>query len=302
MKALRPIRHVGRLAAAIILLTALSASAWHHEGHHLITVAAVKALPPTLPQFFRDGAATMAHMSVDPDLGRDRLLPQLREAESPEHFIDYELLQGKPLPKNRYAYIGLLQELKVEPSRIGFLPYALAEWTQRLTMAFAEHRRWPDNPHIQAKCLLYAGILAHYSGDLHQPLHTTIHYNGRAGADGRPGRTGIHSKMDDLLYRFSIADAAVPADSVKAYEDLFGSIVAELHASHALVDRVYELERLLPGVKEDKPLDPALHTFALERARAAAAFTASLMLTAWEDSAAIKLPGYLDRVEQDGAP
>ena len=294
---------IAALALAMLLAFQRTSRAWHHEGHHLITRAAVAALPESVPAFFRgrNAGERIAHLSIDADLGRDRLLPQLREAESPEHFIDYEYLQGKPLPPHRYAYIGLLQELKVEPSRAGFVPYAVTEWTQRLTMAFAEHRRWPDNEHIRAKCLFYAGQLAHYSADLAQPLHTTIHYNGRIDALGRGGRTGIHSKVDDLLYRFTLEDLAIAPGpgAVTTYDNVMAGVIAELLASHALVDRVYELEPKLPDVKEQVDLVPEVRAFALERGRAGARFTASLYLTAWENSAALKLPGYLDRAEQD---
>ena len=76
------------------------------------------------------------------------------------------------------------------------LPYSIAEWTQRLTIAFAEHRNDPENPHVRAKCLVFAGILSHYAADLHMPLHTSIHWDGRddAGAMSSSGVYYYHLK------------------------------------------------------------------------------------------------------------
>src|SRR5581483_6890740 len=96
------------------------------------------------------------------------------DAEGPEHYLDSELLKDRPLPPTRYRFIALCAELNLDPSKVGLVPYAIAEGTERLAIAFAEHRKWPQNPYIQQKALVYAGRLAHYSCDLCMPLHTTI--------------------------------------------------------------------------------------------------------------------------------
>ena len=53
-----------------------------------------------------------------------------------------------------------------------------------LAVAFAEYRKWPDNPMIQHKCFLYAGFLAHYAQDMCQPLHLTINFDGLGNPTG----------------------------------------------------------------------------------------------------------------------
>jgi hypothetical protein len=290
------------LVIALVIILAAQADAWHHEGHHLIALAAVRALPDKpggVPRFFRDGAATIAHLSIDPDMMRNPAAPRLSASIAPEHYIDVELLQGRKPPKLRSQYVRMLGELKVAPDQAGFLPYALTEWTEALTIAFAEHRKWPDNPHIRIKCLVYAGYLAHYAGDLHQPLHTTIHFNGRA-VDGKSPNSGIHAKVDDLLHRFKLDDIEVDREKLRGFDDAFASVLAEIDASHKLVDKVYELEPLLPGVKQKVELDPKVRAFALERAAASTKLTATLMLTAWEKSAKVVIPAYMDRAAQDG--
>lgn len=278
-------------AATVVVLASGMAFGYDGLGHHLAARAAVAALPGEMPGFFRAGAAGIANASMDPDIFRLNELPQIKNAEDPEHYFDMELLKGQTLPALRYQLLDLCVQEKIQPRKLGMLPYALAEWTQRLTVAFAEHRRWPDNPHIQAKCIVYAGILAHYAADSSVPLHTTIDFDGRALEGGKSPRSGIHAKVDALIQKLPVERAEV-ASRVKpeAYGKLWPAILRQLDRSHSLVDKTYELEPLLPGREEPLPADPKVTAFARDRLAAAAAFTASLYLTAWRDSASLKFP------------
>lgn len=175
------------------------------------------------------------------------------------------------------------------------VPYAIVEWTQRLTLAFAEHRRRPDDPHIRARCLVYAGFVAHYAQDLCQPLHATIHFDGRA-QNGVSPRTGIHRRVDDLLGKTPLVEAEVLADvEPVVFEALMPAVIEELYRSNALVDRVYEMKDDFPPTDGTWRPTPAVLDFARDRLRASAGLTASLYLTAWENSARITLPDWLDR-------
>jgi len=287
-------RHAGRgrllaVGAAALLLLIWPAWGWYGPGHNRATRLAGASLPKELPAFFAAGIDTVAHCSHDPDLFRLRAQPALRDAEVPEHFIDLELLDGADLPTKRSEFVALCQRKRLAPAKVGFVPYAVVEWTHRLTAAFAEHRKWPANPHVRAKCLVYAGLLAHYAQDACQPLHTTIHYDGRAKADGSSPRTGIHARVDALL-----AEAPPPAAKARAtaYKDLFSAVAAEVKRGHALVGKVYDLEKDLPAAGKPAPADSPAAAFARERLAACAAFTASLYLTAWRDSAKLALPDW----------
>ena len=76
-------------------------------------------------------------------------------------------------------------------------------------------------------------------------------------------------------------------------------MLAEIDRSHALVERVYELAGAIPAGDGPLPADSPVAPFAAERMRAAARFTASLYLTAWKDSSAIKLPAWYKRPPED---
>jgi len=292
------------LATAAAWAIPQGAWAWHGKGHHRATRLAVSALPKEMPRFFLDGADTAAHCALDPDLFTKPIGPKdLHAAESPEHYFDMERLEGAPVPPGRYDLLSLCGKKGISPSKVGLVPYAITEWTRRLTVAFAEHRKWPDNPHVRAKCLVYAGICAHYAQDLCQPLHTTIHYDGRVGKDGVSPRSGIHMKVDALLGKVP-ADAKVRlgAKGPRPFTDLFPAVVAELKASHALVDRVYALEKSLPAYADPLPAKGAVAEFTLERLRASVSFTARLYATGWQDSAGIKFPKWHVRPADAAAP
>lgn len=271
-------------------------SAWHGPGHTRATRLAGAGMPKELPAFFAGGVETIAHCSHDPDLFRLRAQPELRDGEVPEHFCDLELLEGAELPPTRYAFVQLCVRKGLKPEAVGFVPYAVVEWAQRLTIAFAEHRKWPKNPHVRAKCLIYAGILAHYAQDACQPLHTTIHYDGRANKDGTSPRSGIHAKVDALLQKVR-KDRKLLARDLKpvAYDKLLPAVAGELRRSHALVNKVYELEGQFPDLDKPIPAGSAVEAFAVERLKAAANFTTSLYLTAWRGSAALELPQWHKR-------
>jgi hypothetical protein len=284
------------LILAVAAGLALPAAAWWPQGHSILTEAAVRALPEEVPAYFREGHGLAAHLAQDPDVAKNRDAPNAQDAETPEHYIDWELLGGRTLPTTRYAFLRLCAEAKLDPKAIGTLPYSVTEWTERLTLAFAEHRKWPENPHIRTKSLVYAGILAHYAGDLCMPLHCTIHFNGRARPDGTSPNSGIHARVDSLIEKVGLKPADLAREQKpEAYPRLLPAVLAEIERSRALVDRVYELEAKLPPERGEWKPEPEVVAFTEERGRAATRFLGSLYLSAWRNSHGVRLPVWLER-------
>ncbi len=287
----------GRVAPAsgfVLLMLSLWAApshAWWGNGHAILTAAAVLAQPQEVPIFFRNGAAQVAHMSIDPDVAKNRAAPHLYDGESPEHFFDLELLEGADIPENRHEFIALCSRLGVAPKKVGYAPYAILEYTERLMVAFAEHRKWPENGMIQAKIFVYAGMLAHYAEDIAQPLHTTVHYDGRLVEGGEKTHAGIHETVDSMIERLQMTpkELATRVTVAPIEGDLAEAVRAQIYESNGRVDLVYELVDGLDPVSEQG------RALAQERARRAVAFTASLYLTAWQSSEAVRLPSWLDR-------
>ena len=277
------------------MLLTTPAWAWWGGGHDILTQAAVKTLPEEMPEFFRSAGKMIAHCSYDPDISKGRGTPHARQAEYGEHYVDIELFGEHPIPDGREAHIKLCAELELAPRAVGTLPYALAEWTDRLALAFAEYRKWPDNPMIQYKCFLYAGFLSHYAQDMCQPLHLTIHFDGIVQEDGSKLHKGIHEKVDSAIEVLRLDPIELAkAQTVEVVGDLMPAIIEQIKAEHSFVDSVYALAEDWQDLKNPTP---ALVDFTNERSREAVRWTASLYLTAWKLSEDIKLPGWLDRAQ-----
>ncbi|HIC19206.1 TPA: hypothetical protein EYO77_13940 [Candidatus Poribacteria bacterium] len=277
----------------ILILIANLGLAWWPNGHVILSKASVYSLLESdMPEFFRTGEAMIAHCSVDPQILRSGPL-HLRSTERPEHYCDYELLRGNKLPETRYEYIQLCNQLNVRPEKVGFLIYTVAEWTERLAVAFTEHRSYPNNPYIQQKCLVYAGILSHYAQDMSQPLHLTIHYNGRVDKNGSvTSNKGIHYKVDAIIENLDLNPKKLAADlEIQPFDNLMSSIITMSHARYREVDRVYQLADQFPPEKEKHPsLEPEVTNFVHHLATLATQFTAQLYVTAWKTSQDLKFP------------
>ena len=271
------------------------AFAWWGGGHDILTQASIKALPDELPEFFRSasGESMIAHCAYDPDVSKNRDMAHARTAEYGEHYFDLELIKDNPVPANRDAFIKLCAELNQDPRKVGYLPYAVAEWTERLAIAFAEYRKWPDNPIIQYKCYVYAGFLGHYAQDMCQPLHLTVHFDGIVQKDGSKLHSGIHEKVDSSIEVLKLDPSELAmGQKVEMVGELFPAIVKQLKEGFNLVDNIYELVEQYEALK--KP-STELIDFTNDRSREGVRWTASLYLTAWKMSENIKLPGWLER-------
>ena len=278
-----------------VLVLSSPAFAWWGGGHDILTQASIKALPDELPEFFRSasGESMIAHCAYDPDVSKNRDMAHARTAEHGEHYFDLELIKDNPVPANRDAFLKLCAELNQDPSKVGYLPYAVAEWTERLAIAFAEYRKWPDNPIIQYKCYVYAGFLGHYAQDMCQPLHLTVHFDGIVQKDGSKLHSGIHEKVDSSIEVLKLDPSELAKDQkVEMVGDLFPAIVKQLKEGFNLIDNVYELVEQYEALK--KP-STELIDFTNDRSRESVRWTASLYLTAWKMSENIKLPGWLER-------
>tara|TARA_B100000745_G_scaffold252437_1_gene174639 strand:- start:3323 stop:4279 length:957 start_codon:yes stop_codon:yes gene_type:complete len=279
----------------LLILMADSTSAWWTGGHVILSKAAVHVLPDEIPNFFRSSGIMIAHCSADPDLANNRNVPHLRSTQHPNHYLDLELLKDNNLPETRYALISLCNQLKLDPEKVGFLPYEIIEATERLALSFAEHRKHPQNSYIQQKCLVYAGLLGHYSEDVCQPLHVTLHHNGRVNANGEViAHKGIHYKVDAIIEHVGFTSEQLTNGlQIQALDDLRKDVLTVVLTKHAEVTRLYELADQFPSENEAEPtLSPEVADFVKHMAVSATQFTAQLYLTAWQMSKDITFPSW----------
>ncbi len=276
------LRGAGLVVVAILALAGLT-RAWWVIGHANVAEAAVVGLPDDMPLFFRAAAKQLGHLAGDPDRWKNPSCKHLRAAESPDHYLDLEDYEGHELPADRWKAIALLQKLKKEPDKVGFLPYAIMENYDRLSVAFYDYRADPKDPAIQAKCLVYAGVLAHLTGDCVMPLHTTRDYDGRviAGEKTKP-QQGIHAKIDAFPEKNNLlAEEISRGLKARKIDNVWEYVLQRLKDSHTLVEKCYELDK--EGAF-DKPTKES-RAFILGRCREGAQFTMDLWYTAWIRSA-----------------
>ncbi len=289
------------LLVAVLSLTAAAPAGgpparWGEHGHRLIGRAAADALPDSMPAFFRDAAAQLSYLNPEPDRWRSRtesdLDRALGNAGAAEHYIDMEWVPAGALDAtDRLAFADSLAFHGEQSAKVGLLPYRILELTQRIRVGFRlwraaesdQERAW-----IEARIIDDAGILGHYVADGSNPHHTTIHYNGWAGDDGRYAtlERSFHYRFESAFVETHVALGDVetaltaPARDLGPLRPAVWSYVAD---THTLVERLYDLDEAESFGPETTGADH--HAFAVDRLAAGAAMLRDLWWTAWVSSA-----------------
>jgi amino acid transporter len=218
--------------------------------------------------------------------------------------VALQLLKGriewmKPLPPGRYEFYRKLYEKRAAtkddpddylPERVGLQPYITMEIFDRLKAGFREYRRLrqlrqPTGP-VERAIVFYAGWLGHYVADGSQPLHTTVSYNGWVGPNPNHYTTqpGIHWRFEGPYVAANIQakDFGSMVHAPERLADPFRQYLEYLEASHALVEKVYALDKA--GGFTGKGSPEAL-AFTEQRLAAGTQMLLNLWYTAWLDSA-----------------
>jgi hypothetical protein len=271
----------------LVLLTLSPTSAWWVKAHGTIAEAAAKILPDDMPAFFRAGGKHLNHLAGEPDRFKNKGAEFLRITEAPEHYIDLEEFGGETLPRDRFKALDLSKKRGVTPEKAGYLPYALMEHYDRLACAFYDYRKEPDNQAVRMKCLVYAGILSHYTGDACMPLHSTRDYDGRMGINGKMQQKGIHAKIDGFPENFNFTAEELARNlEVSKLDDPWKHVLDVILESHQNVERCYEID-IAGGF--DRPTVES-NAFITKHTRRAAKFTAEMWYSAWQKSATMPAP------------
>jgi len=253
------------LAGALVpLVFVQSGLGWGSDGHRMIDRLAAAKLPTDVPEFLRSPYAqdAMEYYGPEPDRWKSSAESELRNAATPEHYIDLEWADeiGGPLPRNRYDFVRALAvaqkahpDMALSPEKVGTQPWAANEWYQRTKAAMREYRglkaEGKDTRPVEAEILFCAGILGHFVGDASNPLHTTYQFNGWTGANpnGYTTEHKIHAQMESDFVAANVnpmKDVAplIPAQA-KVLNDFFDDYVAYIRESNTLVEECYKLEK-----------------------------------------------------------
>jgi hypothetical protein len=299
-KANSSIGPISLVLVALFLFESPAAFAWGNEGHIYINRVAAQRIPGDMPRFLRRAVTEIAYLGPEPDRWRSPSEFALKNAQEPDHFIDFERVSWlDPLPRGRYEFYRKLYEKRAAttdhpddylPEHVGLQPYIFAEIYGRLKSSFREYRqlRAAHQPTaaVQQAIIFYAGWLGHYVADGSQPLHTTIQYNGWTGANpnGYTTQRTIHALFETTYVAANIkpADFEPQVHAPQRLADSFAGYVDYLKHSNQLVDRVYILEKA--GGLTGKG-SPEAFEFTTQRLAAGSQMLLNLWYTAWIESA-----------------
>jgi len=269
-------RTVVTLLGGVLLLLAEGAASWGLIGHRLVVERAVELVPGELGRALRAEERRLEERSLDPDLLWRK---ECGRQEGIQHFFDVDLHGGDPAKVSRD-----LEELKRRQGAAavegaGLLPWRIAEMAECARDAIEKGE--PD------LALDLMGQLAHYSADLHMPFHLTSNYDGQ-----ETGQQGIHHRYEDGLVarntRALLKEMRRVRPRAEAIGDPLEASFAAMAGAPRRVERALSADRevslsLTPETPEYyRALWSRLDTQVAAELSAAARFTASLWLWAWE--------------------
>lgn len=290
-----------RAISLILLLVAAApaAFAWGEKGHYIVNEAATVALPTDMPHFFYRAFPELIWLAYDPDRWKSGNFESLGAVNDPDHFLDYEYVEGLELPESRYEFIdlmytsGRLRKLGIHNAEAGFVPWRIAEVAQMLQVEF---RNWrfsapgsSERAALERDIIHLAGILGHYVGDSANPHHATMNYNGWVLPN--PNRyandCGTHSRFESAFVSHAVDVADVhPKVAAKPalHTDYFKTGLQSIKNSNALVEKLYQIDRDGAFSPYGPPSRVGIE-FASDRLAAGATLLRDLWWSAWINSA-----------------
>src|SRR5690606_22440062 len=120
----------------------------------------------------------------------------------------------------------------------------------RILEALDERGRDEQIAQEKANIIYHMGMLAHFVGDVAQPLHTTKHHHGWIGPNpnGYTTEYGIHSYIDGrliVIHDITTADVLDIADFSRRVDPLhpWNDVIETLERSFAQVEPLYQLHK-----------------------------------------------------------
>jgi hypothetical protein len=281
----------------LVLFAAPHAFAWGEKGHYIVNEAATHGLPNDMPHFFYRAFGDLVWLGFDPDRWRNSG-ESVEPATAPNHFLDWEYVDGLKLSPSRYVFIdtmytsGRLRQRGITNAEAGFLPWAIAEEAQKLTAEFRVWRAAPagtfERASAERNIITIAGALGHYIGDGANPHHATMNYNGWAimpNPNNYPVDCGTHSRFESQFVSHAV-DVSMVIPKVAApvlRTDYFASAIEHVKASNALTEHLYRIDRDGAFSPYGKP-SPIGIEFATDRLAVGASLLRDIWWSAWKNS------------------
>jgi hypothetical protein len=211
------------LLFATIIIVSMFFLGWGAIGHKIINQAGAKDFPdpsilgPTIVQRLTDSAA----------------VPDTRSGKpyEPLHFMDMDRLTEFSTHSITHDRVTLFQEHGEAYIRntVGFLPWVIDSVMTALTNQM-QNKNWN-------KAWSTAADLGHYIGDAHQPLHTTMNYNGASKYGS--GSYGVHSLYESGMIESYQSSILINPSAVHFIPSPLDTAFAIMYQSNSYVDSIY---------------------------------------------------------------
>lgn len=245
------------------------ATAWGPRGHELVNEHAVATLPPELRPFFEAHRSWLvANASLPDDWVKSD------PSEQPHHFIDIERYARKfeQMPRTREEALAGVGKDYLHDS--GDLIWWLPQVTGKVAKAM-EARNLDE-------ILRWAVAVAHYAGDVSQPLHTTENYDGQLTQ-----QPGVHAKFETQTVNHLAGFLELQPQPARFLADPFNSIFAQIRRSYRRIPEVLKTDKQARNVDQTRGttysalMASKLRRLIREQFEAGATLIGSLWFTAW---------------------
>jgi len=260
------------IGALVFQSAAATGWSWGNQGHEIINRAAIQSLPEPLRDWFEARAEYLVIHASDPDA-----LAHNDAEERPHHYTDADAYDRFPFARLREQFAVEHRPPSAVEMRNGTALWEIGDYFHKLQDDF-HARHWKRANHD-------AVFLAHYAGDITQPLHTVANFDGQL-----TGQNGVHSRFESELVNALASrwrlQGAPAADIPHLDERIFNEYVR----SYAQASVVLAADRrAVAGVSYSDPryfsrFSTLAGPVAEKRLEDAATFVGSLWYTAWVKS------------------
>ena len=276
------------LSACILSVLSSKALAWGERGHDHVAIVAARLAEQELgasssfAQLLRKKELMLGHLANVPDIVWKAIDPATVESNSLTHFIDLEYVTDKPslatLPRSYEATVAAVRRYCQTDekdslcaalgtgdtnavTKSGTAPLRVQQLQQMMVSALRQAGQAKDKAAMVDavnEALLVGGVMAHFVGDLAQPMHTSKDYDGYERGNG-----GLHGYFEsdlvdaqDLELLPRVYKVALPRKDLKTLlskipaadlsnENLWSLVLAQAEAldSHAKLDALYALDK-----------------------------------------------------------
>lgn len=188
----------------VLMVNGSTAWAWGKRGHQIVASAAsivVSGEPDSA--FMRAISFDMGYYANIPDFMWKK--PATYDVEWTEHFQDLEVFTRafakqpdvkKPFELSRKDFDAKFPDVPNRWGRAYWRIREMEEKLQKVTVQLKElkEEKGKERQALQEKWINLAGPMAHYVGDLCQPLHVTENYNGEM-----TDQKGIHHYFEEVV-------------------------------------------------------------------------------------------------------